>query len=69
LRTPDVLLIPPTVIAETCYLIDRPLGPTAEAAFLDTVDAGPDHTFQLVEIVDSTCAVCQTSFANMPISA
>ncbi|HEX3962889.1 MAG TPA: VapC toxin family PIN domain ribonuclease [Trebonia sp.] len=42
-----------TVLAETCYLIDRTLGPTAEAAFLDSVGMGPDYTFQLVELVDS----------------
>jgi uncharacterized protein len=46
-------MVPATVLAETCYLIDRTLGPTAEAAFLDSVGAGPDYTFQLVEIVDS----------------
>ena len=32
----DVLLVPPTVIAEARYLIDRYLGPAAEAAFLDS---------------------------------
>ena len=36
-RTPDVLMVPATVLAETCYLIDRTLGPAAEAAFLDSV--------------------------------
>jgi uncharacterized protein len=40
-------------LAETCYLIARTLGPTAEAAFLDSVGMGPDYTFQLVELVDS----------------
>ncbi len=52
-RTPDVLMVPATVLAETCYLIDRTLGPAAEAAFLDSVGTGPDYTFQLVELVDS----------------
>ena len=52
-RTPDVLTVPATVLAETCYRIDRTLGPTAEAAFLDSVGMGPDYTFQLVELVDS----------------
>jgi uncharacterized protein len=52
-RTPDVLMVPATVLAETCYLIDRTLGPTAEAAFLDSVGTGPEYTFQLVELVDS----------------
>lgn len=49
----DVLMLPATVLAETCYLVDRTLGPTAEAAFLDSVGTGSDRTFQLVEIVDS----------------
>ena len=52
-RASDVLMIPATVLAETCHLIDRALGPTAEAAFLDSVGTGPDYTFQLVELVDS----------------
>ena len=30
-------MVPATVLAETCYLIDRTLGPAAEAAFLDSV--------------------------------
>jgi hypothetical protein len=46
-------MVPATVLAETCYLIDRALGPAAEAAFLDSVGTGPDYTFQLVELVDS----------------
>jgi predicted nucleic acid-binding protein len=41
-RTADVLMVPATVLAETCYLIDRTLGPVAEAAFLDSVGMGPD---------------------------
>ena len=52
-RASDVLMVPATVLAETCYLIDRTLGPSAEAAFLDSVGTGPDYTFQLVELVDS----------------
>ena len=51
-RTADVLMVPATVLAETCYLIDRTLGPTAEAAFLDSVGMGLDYTLQLVELVD-----------------
>ena len=46
-------MVPATVLAETCYLIDRTLGPAAEAAFLDSVGMGPDYTFQLVDLVDS----------------
>jgi hypothetical protein len=46
-------MLPATVLAETCYLIDRTLGATAEAAFLDSVGMGPDYALQLVELVDS----------------
>lgn len=52
-RAPDVLMVPATVLAETCYLTGRTLGPTAEAAFLDSVGMGPGYTFQLVVLVDS----------------
>jgi predicted nucleic acid-binding protein len=46
-------MVPAMVLAETCYLIDRTLGPIAEGAFLDSVGTGLDCTFQLVELVDS----------------
>ena len=39
----DVLLVPPTVVAEACYLIDRYPGPAAEAAFLDSVGIGDTY--------------------------
>jgi hypothetical protein len=48
----EVLLIPATVVAEVCYLIDRTLGPEAEAAFLDDVGTGPEAPYRLVELVD-----------------
>jgi predicted nucleic acid-binding protein len=37
----------------TAYLIDRTLGPTAEAASWTAWGLGPDRTFQLVDLVDS----------------
>jgi hypothetical protein len=46
-RNEDVLLVLPTVVAEACYLIDRYLGPAAEAAFLDSVGTGDNYVFQL----------------------
>ena len=52
-RNDDVLLVPPTVIAEACYLIDRYLGPAAEAAFLDSVGIGDTYAFQLAGLTDS----------------
>ena len=53
LGTNDRLLIPPTVLAEACYLIDRELGPATEAAFLDDVGMTDDYPYQLVDLVDT----------------
>jgi uncharacterized protein len=44
----DVLLVPPTVLAEACYLIDKYLGPTAEGAFLNSIGAGPAYRSSLL---------------------
>ena len=49
----DVLLVPPTVVAEACYLIDRHLGPAAEAAFLDSAGIGDTYAFQLAGLTDA----------------
>jgi uncharacterized protein len=46
----EPLIVLPTVLAEACYLIDKYLGPTAEAAFLDSI--GPGYRFQLAGLVD-----------------
>lgn len=48
----DRLIVLPTVLAETCYMIDRFLGPAAEAAFLDSVGFGPGYRFQFAEMID-----------------
>jgi hypothetical protein len=39
----ETLLLPPTVLAETCYWLNEHRGPDLEAAFLDSV---VDGTFQ-----------------------
>ena len=41
------------MVAEACYLIDRYLGPAAEAAFLDSVGIGDNYAFQLAGLADS----------------
>jgi uncharacterized protein len=48
----DPLIVLPTVLAEACYLIDKYLGPAAEAAFLDSIGIGPRYRFQLAGLVD-----------------
>jgi uncharacterized protein len=41
------------VVTEACYLIDRYLGPAAEAAVLDSVGIGDNYAFQLAAVTDS----------------
>jgi uncharacterized protein len=67
-RASDILMVPATILAETCYPVDRTLGPTAEAAFLDSVGMGPDCTFQLVELVDSDLRRMSGLVPSTPIS-
>ena len=38
--TDEAIAVVPTVIAETCYLIESRIGPAAEAAFLDAFEDG-----------------------------
>jgi uncharacterized protein len=49
----DRLIVLATVLAEACYMIDRYLGRTAEAAFLDSVGTGSAYRFQLAGLIDS----------------
>ncbi len=51
MATTETLLVPPTVLAEACYLIDRTLGAGAEATFLDDVGVGEAYPYQLVDLV------------------
>ena len=45
--------MPPKVVAEVCYLIDRELGAATEAAFLDDVGTTVEFPYQLVNLVDA----------------
>ncbi len=67
-RTPDVLMVPATVLAETCYLIDRTLGPTAEAAFLDSVGTGPTTHSSWWSSSIPTFGGCRASCVSTPTS-
>lgn len=49
----EPLLIPPTVLAEVCYLIDRVLGPGVEAVFLDDVGIGDQYPYRFLELVEA----------------
>jgi uncharacterized protein len=48
----EPLIVLPTVLAEACYLIDKYLGPAAEATFLDSIGTGLRYRFQLADLVD-----------------
>ena len=49
----EQLIVPPTVLAEACYMIDKYLGAESEAKFLDSVGIGLSYRFQLAELVDA----------------
>jgi len=49
----ELLIVPPTVLAEACYMIDKYLGAESEAKFLDSVGIGPSYRFQLAELGDA----------------
>ena len=49
----ESLIVPSTVLAEACYMIDKYLGAESEAKFLDSVGIGPSYRFQLAELLDA----------------
>lgn len=52
-ETSERLLIPPTVLAEACYLIDREFGPETEAVFIDDIGMTDESPYELVGLVDA----------------
>jgi hypothetical protein len=66
---PDRLVIPVSVVVEASFLIERHLGPTAEATFLGSLtrggiiieQLGPDDLARMAELV--------TTYADMPLGA
>jgi uncharacterized protein len=48
----EPMIVPPTVLAEACYMIDKYLGAESEAKFLDSIGIGPSYRFQLAELVE-----------------
>ncbi len=63
----ETLLLPSTVLAETCYWLNQHGGPDVEAAFLDAV---VDGTFNLVDLtsedVDRMAALVR-QFSSFPL--
>jgi predicted nucleic acid-binding protein len=63
----EVLVVPPTVLAETCYWLNEHGGVEVEAAFLDAV---ADGTFQLVDLTTDDVermAELVRQFASFPL--
>jgi uncharacterized protein len=63
------LVVPPTVLAEVCYLLERELGTAAEAAFLQSFRDGP-LTLAHITLDDlDRMAVLVTTYADLPLGA
>lgn len=65
---PRPLIVPPLVIAETCYLIGQHLGATAEATFLDAF--GPGQTLSLGDFLEedvTRMAVLVRQYADLKL--
>lgn len=63
------LVVPATVLTEVCYLIERELGPSAEAAFLESFR---DGALTLVHItLDDLDRMAElvTTYADLPLGA
>lgn len=63
----EILVLPPTVLAETCYWLSAHGGAEVEAAFLDAV---ADGTFQLVDLTTDDVermADLVRQFASFPL--
>ncbi|HZT15188.1 MAG TPA: PIN domain-containing protein [Gaiellaceae bacterium] len=65
---PDRLLVPVSVLIETSFLIERHLGPAAEAAFLGSLAAGL-AVEQLTEGDLGRMAELVNTYADMPLGA
>ncbi len=52
----EPLVVPPTVLAEACYMIDKYLGAESEAKFLDSVGIGPSYVSSSPSLSMPTCA-------------
>lgn len=64
---PDRLVTTPMVIAEACYLIDRQLGPEAEALFVQSVANGDLEVEQLAGADWQRIATLIRRYASLPL--
>jgi uncharacterized protein len=68
-KPPDQLLVPVTVVVETSFLIERHLGPVAEAAFLGSLGPSGLIVEQLGEDDLTRMAELVTTYSDMPLGA
>lgn len=65
----ETVLIPPTVLAETCYWLDKHGGPEVEAAFLDAIADGSLTLVELTRGDVARMAELVRTFAAFPLGA
>lgn len=66
---PDRLVVPVSVVVETSFLIERHLGPAAEAKFLGSLAASRLSVEQLGEQDLARMAELVATYADMPLGA
>lgn len=61
------LLVPATVVAEVCYLLDRDAGPKVEAQFLRSFEEGFLNIVDLTTVDLSRAAELVEEYADLPL--
>jgi uncharacterized protein len=65
----DQLVVPVSVVIETCFLIERHLGPLAEAAFISSLGPSGLIVESLGEVDFERMAALVTTYADLPLGA
>jgi uncharacterized protein len=68
-ETSEQLVVPVSVIIETCFLIERHLGPLAEAAFITSLRPSGLIVESLSETDLERMAALITTYADLPLGA
>jgi predicted nucleic acid-binding protein len=68
-ETSEQLVVPASVVIETCFLIERHLGPLAEAAFITSLRPSGLIVEPLSETDLERMAALVTTYADLPLGA
>ena len=68
-ETSEQLVVPVSVVIETCFLIERHLGPAAEAAFISSLRPSGLIVESLNETDLERMAALITTYADLPLGA